>query len=129
MGRVLVIRGEPALLDALHAALSPRGHDVESCDGNVEAIQHVRRRATDLVITDATTTAKEDLALAEELRGTRPGTRTILRRPRGGAARHPPRHPDHRADAGGRARRGDRGAARAGLRLLRGLRAARGDRG
>jgi len=84
MGRVLVIRGEPALLDALHAALSARGHDVESCDGNVEAIQHVRRRATDLVITDPATTVNEDLALAEELRATRPGIRIIVRTPSAG---------------------------------------------
>ena len=84
MGRVLVIRGEPALLDALHDAVAARGHEVESCGGNVEAIQHVRRRAVDLVITDPATPITEDLALAEELRATRPGIRIIVRTPSAG---------------------------------------------
>jgi len=81
MGRVLIIRGEPALLDALHDAVAARGHEVESCGGNVEAIQHVRRRAVDLVITDPATPITEGLALAEELRATRPGIRVIVRTP------------------------------------------------
>lgn len=81
MGRVLVIQGEPALLDALHGDLAPRGHAIESCGGNVEAIHYVRRHAVDLVITDPATSVSEDLALAEELRATRPGIRIVVRTP------------------------------------------------
>jgi anti-sigma regulatory factor (Ser/Thr protein kinase)/CheY-like chemotaxis protein len=84
MGRVLVVQGEPALLDALRGELEARGHEIETCGGNVEAIQHVRRRGVDVVITDPSTRISEDLALAEELRATRPGIRIIVRTPAAG---------------------------------------------
>jgi hypothetical protein len=109
MGRVLVIQGEPALLDALHGDLAPRGHAIESCGGNVEAIHYVRRHAVDLVITDPATSVSEDLALA----------RSFAR---------PDRDPHHRSHADGRARRGDRRAARARLRVLQRINPDRRDR-
>jgi anti-sigma regulatory factor (Ser/Thr protein kinase) len=79
MGRVLVIQGEPALADTLRGQLT--GHDVESCSGNVEALQQVRQKAVDVVLTDPSTSISEDLALVDELRYTRPGIRIIVRAP------------------------------------------------
>ncbi len=81
MGKVLVIRGEPDLIALLQRELAPRGHDVESCTGNVEALQQVRKKPIDVVLTDPLTTVSEDLALARELRSTRPGVRIIVRAP------------------------------------------------
>jgi DNA-binding NarL/FixJ family response regulator/anti-sigma regulatory factor (Ser/Thr protein kinase) len=81
MGRVLVIRGESELIEALRNELGNQGHEIDSCGGSVEAIQHVRHHAVDVVLTDPSTGVPEDLALAEELRHTRPGIRVILRAP------------------------------------------------
>jgi DNA-binding NarL/FixJ family response regulator len=84
MGRVLVIQGEPALLEALGGALTLSSHEIEVCTGNVQAIQRVRRTAVDVLVTDPATTMSEDLALVEELRATRPGIRVIVRTPEPG---------------------------------------------
>jgi DNA-binding NtrC family response regulator len=79
MGRVLVIQGEPALMDRLHAELG--AHDIEACSGNVDALQHVRQRAINVVVTDPASSIEEGLALVDELRYTRPGIQIIVRAP------------------------------------------------
>jgi len=81
MGRVLVIQGESELIDALRNELGNEGHEIDSCGGNVEAIQRVRHNAVDAVLTDPATGVGEDLALTEELRRVRPGIKVILRAP------------------------------------------------
>jgi CheY-like chemotaxis protein/anti-sigma regulatory factor (Ser/Thr protein kinase) len=81
MGRVLAIRAEPSLIDALRRQLSAQGHELESCTGDIEALQLVRQKAFDVVVSDPITTISEDIALAEELRSTRPGLKTIVRAP------------------------------------------------
>ena len=50
--RVLAIRPQAAFLDMLGRALDETRCQVESCGGNVEAVQRVRERAIDVVITD-----------------------------------------------------------------------------
>ncbi len=102
MGRILLIGrgGElPAMLSAASSAL--REHDFERCAGNVEALQHLRARAADVVVTDPSTAIAEDLALAREIARVRPGVRLIAV-----------------SRAGGEPRGADRGPARGGLRLL-----------
>jgi DNA-binding NarL/FixJ family response regulator len=84
MGRVLVIQAESELIDGLRNQLGNQGHEIESCGGNVEAIQRVRRNAVDVVLTDPSTGVGEDLALTEELRHVRPGIKVILRAPEAG---------------------------------------------
>jgi DNA-binding NarL/FixJ family response regulator len=84
VGRVLVIQGESELMDALRAELGSQGHEIDSCGGNVEGLQRVRRTAVDVVLTDPSTGVGEDLALTEELRHLRPGIRVILRAPEAG---------------------------------------------
>ena len=63
MGRVLLINQDPALTGALRASHHLMTHDVETCAGPFEAQRLLRTRAFDVVITDPTTSAKEDLAL------------------------------------------------------------------
>jgi anti-sigma regulatory factor (Ser/Thr protein kinase)/CheY-like chemotaxis protein len=78
MGRLLAIRADPALREALRNELGSSGHDVEFLDGNVEAIRRLRERAIDVVVTDPVTTISEDLALTHELQQVRPGVKVIL---------------------------------------------------
>jgi anti-sigma regulatory factor (Ser/Thr protein kinase) len=77
-GRVLLIGGSQTLRHALMADPPLHGHEIECCNGNIEAIQHVRRRMVDVVLTSPSTTIAEDLALVREFAGTRPGIRTIV---------------------------------------------------
>jgi anti-sigma regulatory factor (Ser/Thr protein kinase)/CheY-like chemotaxis protein len=81
MARVLVIHGEPTLIEALRTELSVKGHELETCSGNCEALRQVRHRAIDVVLTDPSTSIDEDLAMVDELRRTRPGVRIIVRAP------------------------------------------------
>src|SRR5262245_48622858 len=77
-GRVLLVGGSQKLQRVLAAAGALRGHQIECCNGNIEAIQHVRRRTVDVVLTSPSTTIAEDLALVREFANTRPGIRTIV---------------------------------------------------
>ena len=81
MGRLLAIRADPALSEALRAGLVPAGHEVEFRDGNMDAVKRLRERAIDVVVTDPTTTVPEDLALMDELGQVRPGLKIILLAP------------------------------------------------
>ncbi len=79
MRRLLAIRPEPGLRNALSAGLA--GHDLVVSGGDVEAVQRLRDLAVDVVITDPTTSVAEDLALASELRVVRPGVKVIMLAP------------------------------------------------
>ena len=81
MGRLLVIGHDPVLAAALRASHYLKAHDVETCRGPFEAARLVRSRGYDLVITDPTTPATDDLALIVELRQVRPGLRAIVLAP------------------------------------------------
>jgi anti-sigma regulatory factor (Ser/Thr protein kinase) len=78
MGRLLLIGYDPALAGALRASHHLKGHEIETCRGPFEAARHMRTRAFDLVITDPTTPASEDLALIRELHEIRPGIKGIV---------------------------------------------------
>jgi anti-sigma regulatory factor (Ser/Thr protein kinase) len=65
----------------LGSVIEPGGSELEFCSGSAEAIRRVRERAIDVVVTDATTSIDEDLALSSELRNTRPALRTIVLAP------------------------------------------------
>jgi anti-sigma regulatory factor (Ser/Thr protein kinase)/ActR/RegA family two-component response regulator len=81
MGRLLLIGPDPALAGALGASHHLTGHDVETCGGPFEATRLLSRRAFDVVVTDPSTSATDDLALLDELRRVRPGIRTIVLAP------------------------------------------------
>jgi anti-sigma regulatory factor (Ser/Thr protein kinase)/ActR/RegA family two-component response regulator len=82
MGRLLLIGHEPALAGALQASHHLKDHTVETCSGPFEATRLLRTRAFDVVLTDPSKSAPEDLALLKELRQGRPGIKTILLAPK-----------------------------------------------
>jgi anti-sigma regulatory factor (Ser/Thr protein kinase)/CheY-like chemotaxis protein len=79
--RVLAVNPDAALIQALSRGLAPGARELERCRGNIEAMQRVRDRAIDVVITDPATAFSEDLAFAVELRRARPGLKVILLAP------------------------------------------------
>ncbi len=79
---MLAIRPEPPLAAMLGSVLDLTRFELESCTGNVEALQHLRSHNVDVVITDPQTTVQEDLALAAELKQIRPAVRVIVLAPR-----------------------------------------------
>jgi anti-sigma regulatory factor (Ser/Thr protein kinase)/ActR/RegA family two-component response regulator len=81
MGRLLLIGHEPALAGALQASHHLKEHTVETCAGPFEATRLLRSRAIDVVLTDPSKSAGEDLTLLAELRHRRPGIKTILLAP------------------------------------------------
>jgi anti-sigma regulatory factor (Ser/Thr protein kinase) len=81
MGRLLIVRPEPALKEAIGRNTDLREHEVEYCGGDVEAVRRVRRRAIDVVVTDPSTFVDDDLALAAELRHVRPSLKLIVLAP------------------------------------------------
>lgn len=81
MGRVLLIGHEPALAAALRASHHLADHVVETCAGPFDAIRQLQTRGFDVVITDPSTPAADDLRLVQELQQTRPGIRAIVLAP------------------------------------------------
>src|SRR5262245_47963729 len=83
--RVLIIAGDEPhakqVVGSLRGAKVLAGADFETCAGGVEAVQRLRQRAVDIVLTDPATPFREDLALLVELAATRPGLKTILLAP------------------------------------------------
>jgi len=80
--RVLLIGGtEPSardLLAGLRASPALAGAEIETCAGDVDALQILRQRAIEVIVTDPATPFGEDLALVAELCSTRPGLKTIV---------------------------------------------------
>ena len=81
MGHALVIGKDVPLAAALQAGGTAGGHEMHRCSGNVEALQVVRQRPVDVVVTDTETSIEEDLALVRELTSTRPGLKIIVLAP------------------------------------------------
>ena len=81
MKRVLAVRPDPALLQALDSTTAPADREIEVCEGNVDALRRLRERAIDVVLTDPATAFNEDLAFAVELRTIRPGVKVIVLAP------------------------------------------------
>jgi anti-sigma regulatory factor (Ser/Thr protein kinase)/CheY-like chemotaxis protein len=81
MGRLLIVRPDPALEEALRSDPSLSQQEVECCEGNVEAVRRTRGRPIDVLLTDPLTTVTEDLALTAELHDTQPGVRIIVLAP------------------------------------------------
>ena len=79
--RVIAIRPEPALVSVLTSVLSPRYYELESASGDIDALQRLRERAFDVVITDPSTSIDEDVALTLEFRSIRPAIKSIILAP------------------------------------------------
>ena len=65
----------------LAGAAELRGCELESCTGNVAAMQRLRGRNADVVVSDPSTSIEEDLAFAAEAESVRPGVRVIVLAP------------------------------------------------
>jgi anti-sigma regulatory factor (Ser/Thr protein kinase) len=81
MARLLIIQPEAALEKALANDVTLRGHEIETCSGNIEALHRAREHAVDVVITSPVTTFSEDLAFTKEMHVVRPGARLIVLAP------------------------------------------------
>jgi anti-sigma regulatory factor (Ser/Thr protein kinase)/ActR/RegA family two-component response regulator len=81
MKRILMIGDEPGLKARLAQTPQLRECEIVSASGSAEALQRLRLRVFDQVITDPRTSVEEDLALLAEMRRIRPGLRTFILAP------------------------------------------------
>jgi anti-sigma regulatory factor (Ser/Thr protein kinase) len=81
MRRVLLIGEHPEFRRGLETTSALDGCEIITSAGNVDAVQCVRARGVDVVITDPATPVLDDLALVDELRASRPGLRAIVLAP------------------------------------------------
>jgi len=76
-----MIGDEPGLKARLAQTPQLRECEIVSASGSAEALQRLRLRVFDQVITDPRTSVEEDLALLAEMRRIRPGLRSIVLAP------------------------------------------------
>jgi len=81
MDRVLIIGSDHAVSKTIATALESHGIPLECAAGRVDAVRRLRSRSFGVVITDPGTSVEEDLALLEEMRGVRPGVKSIVLAP------------------------------------------------
>lgn len=81
LSRLIAIRPNPPLIEALQDIVDPKACTTESCAGDVEAVRRIRDCATDVVITDPAAPVEEGLALVSELLQIRPALRIIVLAP------------------------------------------------
>jgi anti-sigma regulatory factor (Ser/Thr protein kinase)/CheY-like chemotaxis protein len=79
MQRVLIIGEDPAV--GVRMSLQLQACLIEIADGNAEALQRLRQRAFELVLTNPQSSVREDLALINEIERIRPGLKTIILAP------------------------------------------------
>jgi anti-sigma regulatory factor (Ser/Thr protein kinase)/CheY-like chemotaxis protein len=80
MQRILIIGDHPAVNSV---RLSPhlQAYAVEVAEGDADALQRLRQRAFEVVLTNPQSTVTEDLALVNEMEAVRPGLKTIILAP------------------------------------------------
>ena len=81
VGRILVIGHSNEIVDAFGREAALRAHEIDTCEGAVEALHRLQSRAVDVVVTDPETSLREDLALCALLRERRPGIRIVVLAP------------------------------------------------
>jgi anti-sigma regulatory factor (Ser/Thr protein kinase)/ActR/RegA family two-component response regulator len=79
--RVIAVRPDPPLLQAIGRVLDPHTCALEPCAGSADALRRVREHPADVLITDPASPIDEDLALVAELANVRPALRTIVLTP------------------------------------------------
>lgn len=77
MGRVLMVGPSEAPFHELRQYPGLRDHDVQRCDGIVEALRHLRQQSWDVLITDPAASIGDSLAVAAEASLLRPSVRVI----------------------------------------------------
>ena len=78
MSRVLVIGNDAQVSREIGAALVAANCPMEYAVGYADALQRLRKRAFGVVITSPDSSVEEDLALLEEMRGIRPGVKSVV---------------------------------------------------
>jgi anti-sigma regulatory factor (Ser/Thr protein kinase) len=78
MSRVLVIGNDAPVSREIGGALVAADCPMEYSVGYADALQRLRMRAFGVVITSPDSSVEEDLALLEEMRGIRPGVKSIV---------------------------------------------------
>jgi anti-sigma regulatory factor (Ser/Thr protein kinase) len=78
MTRVLLVGRADAIRSSLERAPLPDGCEIEACGGNVEAVQRLRARAFDVVVTQPSSSVHDSLPIVRELQEARPGLRVIV---------------------------------------------------
>ena len=81
MGRILVIGSSNELVDTLSRDPGLHAHEIETCEGAVEALHRLQSHAVDVVVTNPATSLREDAALCTLLRDRRPGVKVIALAP------------------------------------------------
>ena len=78
MSRILIIGNESQVSRKIGDALAAADFPMEYSVGYADALQRLRIRAFGVVITNPDSSVEEDLALLEEMRGIRPGVKSIV---------------------------------------------------
>jgi anti-sigma regulatory factor (Ser/Thr protein kinase)/ActR/RegA family two-component response regulator len=81
MQRILAIGDDLSLISGLRNAPLPGTYEVETVQGEADALRCLREKSFDLVLTNPTSPVGKDLALLKEMRLIRPGLRTIVLAP------------------------------------------------
>jgi two-component system sensor histidine kinase/response regulator len=78
--RILIVDDDPALLEALPAAVQLRisGVVIDTCDSAVAAVEHIESRDYDAIVTDIKMPGMDGLALLAVINEKRPATPTLL---------------------------------------------------
>jgi anti-sigma regulatory factor (Ser/Thr protein kinase)/CheY-like chemotaxis protein len=81
VSKILVIGSFNDLVDALRREPELQPHDIDTCEGAVEALYRLQLRAVEVVVTDPATSLREDVSLCTLLRERRPGVKVIALAP------------------------------------------------
>jgi CheY-like chemotaxis protein len=81
MPRALLIGHHAEFRRALETSRALADCEVVAAAGNIDAVRRVRASAIDVVLTDPDTPVRDDLALVDELRTSRPGLKAIVLAP------------------------------------------------
>lgn len=81
MGKLLVVRPDPALEHELRGDRELSVHQIQFCDSNLEALRLAGAGEVDVLVTEATTSIGDDLKLAAEVRAVGPGVKFVVLAP------------------------------------------------
>jgi len=78
MTRILVIGRDNPLCQEIGNALDKRNFPTEYAAGDANTLHRLRMKSFGVVVTSPESSVDEDLALLEEMRGIRPGVKTVV---------------------------------------------------
>lgn len=74
----LLVEGDPEIEQTLRAVLEPQGWEVALATNNSSALEQVKLRTFDLIVTAGSTSGSEDVTLLRRMRRVHPHTRMII---------------------------------------------------